>query len=258
MRRFANLTGARLLLMIVLSALIIFPFGCSKKENESEEITIGAILPLTGSAAIWGQNVKNGINLAVRKVNAGGGIDGKRIIVIYEDSRGLPNDAVMALNKIIATHNVPAILGEVASSCVLSMAPIAERRKVVLLSPGASNPEITYAGEYIFRNWHSDNLEGAYLAKVAYENLNMRRIGIVYVNNGYGRGLEKVFSRKFVYLGGNIATSEGFDQDATDFRSQLTRVKATDCDGIFLPGYPKEIPEVLKQAKELGINKQFL
>jgi branched-chain amino acid transport system substrate-binding protein len=213
---------------------------------------------LTGDAAVWGQNVKKGVTLALDEVNEKGGVKGKKIEVIYEDSEGLPNKAVTALNKLVDTNKVPAVIGDVASSAVLSMAPIAERRQVVLLSPGASNPDITNAGEYIFRNWHSDAAEGSYLAELAYKTLKMRLVGIIYVNNAYGKGLEDVFSKTFTQLGGKIVAAESFRQNDTDFRSQLTRMREFNPDGIFMPGYPKEMPEVLKQAKQLGIRKQFL
>ena len=238
-------------LIAILLVSTVLTLSCAKKEKE---IKIGAILPLTGDAAIWGQNVKKGIE----DVNNRGGVKGKKIRVIYEDSQGLPQNATSALHKLINADKVQAIIGEVASSSVLAMAPIAEKAKVVLLSPGASNLKITDAGEYTFRNWHSDACEGSYLAKTAYEKLNMRKMSIIYVNNAYGAGLEEVFSNEFRRLGGVILVSEGFEQNATDFRSQLTKIKDSQSNGIFMPGYPKEMPIVLKQAKELGIKARFL
>lgn len=233
--------------------------NCSKQPPaENGTINIGAVLPLTGSAAVWGQNVKKGMDLALDEVNNSGGVRGSRVVVYYEDSEGLPKNAVTAFTKLIDAHGVQATIGDVASSAVLSMAPVATQRKVVLLSPGASNPDISNASPFVFRNWHSDAQEGVYLAEIAYNKLGMRRVSIIYVNNGYGKGLEQVFTKRFSKLGGKIQTAEAFAQGATDFRSQLTRIKTSDCDGVFMPGYPQEMPEVLKQVKELGLAKQFL
>ena len=239
---------------LLLIALICL--SCGKKEEDV--IKIGAILPLTGSAAIWGQNVKKGIDLAVEEANENGGINGRKISLLYEDSQGLPKEAVTALQKLINRDKIQVVIGDVASSCVLSMAPIAEKNEVVLLSPGASNPDITNAGEYIFRNWHSDLAEGEFLAKYLFNTKKVNAVSVVYVNNGYGKGLEKIFKTTFENLGGKIETSESFEQGSTFFKSQISKLSSCKSNFVFLAGYPQEIPLLLRQAKEMGINKQFV
>ena len=246
------------LLAILASVVGLVWLLRARQHRRPSRIEIGAVLPLTGSAAVWGQNVKKGMDLALDQVNAAGGVRGRQLQVLYEDSEGLPRNSVSALTKLIDADGIQVAIGDVASSSVLSMAPIANARKVVILSPGASNPDISHAGPFVFRNWHSDAQEGVFLAEVAFNKLRMRQVSIIYVNNGYGKGLEEVFSKRFAEIGGKIRTSQAFDQGATDFRAQLTRIKSSGCDGIFMPGYPQEMPEVLKQAKELGITKQFL
>jgi branched-chain amino acid transport system substrate-binding protein len=138
------------------------------------------------------------------------------------------------------------------------MAPVAESEKVVLISPGASNPDISHAGEYIFRNFPSDALEGKVDADYAYQQLNWKQVAILYIKNAYGEGVYRVFKETFEKLGGTVVLEDSFDQGAIDFRGQLTKVKNTNVDGIFLPGYPDEMAKLLKQAQELGITKPFL
>jgi branched-chain amino acid transport system substrate-binding protein len=239
--------------VLTLSFLLI---QCSKQG--SEVVTIGAVLPLTGSGAIWGQNAKKGIDLALDEINSGGGVKGRKLEVIYEDSESLPKSAVSALRKLINAHHVHATITDIASSNVLAMAPIAESNKVVMLSPGASSPEITNAGEYTFRNWPSDALQGIYSAKIAYDKLKFRKVAIIYVNNAYGVGLKDVFTKEFNKLGGEVLITEAFKQEDTDYRMQLTKIKNIESDGIYIPGYPKEMALLLKQSKELGITKQIL
>ena len=244
---------------IVLTISLIFLLtlaGCGEQKPES--VTIGAVLPLTGSGAIWGQNAKKGIDLALDEINSAGGVKGTKIEVVYEDSETLPKSAVSAFRKLIDTHQIEVCIADIASSNVLAMAPIAESNKIVIISPGASSPEITGAGEYIFRNWSSDALQGVYSAKMAYNVLKFRKVAIVYVNNAYGVGLRDVFTKEFKKLGGEVLIAEAFKQEDTDFRMQLTKIKNANPDGIYLPGYPKEIPLLLKQAKELGLDKQIL
>ena len=230
--------------------LALFVVSCSKKE---ETIKIGTVLPLTGSAAVWGQNAKKGIELAFDELQKSNEAFAGKIEVIFEDSKSDPIEAVSAIKKLIDINKIQVVIGDIASSNVLAMAPIAEKSKVVLLSPGASNPQISSAGEYIFRNWQSDALEAKVDAQFAFKTLKYRKMAILYVNNAYGVGLESVFVEEFTKLGGAITISEQFKQESTDMRSQLNKIRSMKPDAIYLPGYPPEMAIILKQSKELGI-----
>jgi len=254
-----NLKPAQFLSLIMVAVLLSAGFllsGCEKKGPDV--FKIGSVLSLTGSASVWGENTKEGMELALEEIHASGGIKGKKIEIIYEDSQSEPKTAVAALRKVISTEKVPVVIGDIASSNVLAMAPVAESEKVVLISPGASNPDISHAGEYIFRNFPSDALEGKVDADYAYQQLNWKQVAILYIKNAYGEGVYRVFKETFEKLGGTVVLEDSFDQGAIDFRGQLTKVKNTNVDGIFLPGYPDEMAKLLKQAQELGITKPFL
>ena len=255
-----DITKTFILLVLLCSCVLVtfvFP-ACSKKQLESKEIKIGAVLPLTGSAAIWGENAKMGMELALAEINNASDLRGKKLRILYEDSQSLPSIAVSALQKLISTDHVTIVIGDIASSSVLAMAPIAEKQKVVLLSPGASNPDISYAGDYIFRNWQSDALEGDIDARFAYNKLQCRRVAILYVNNAYGTGLKDIFESVFQNLGGKIVISESFQQGDTDMRTQLRKIVDVNPELIYMPGYPSEMAIVLRQAREMGTNIQFL
>ena len=230
--------------------------GCRPKADGT--VKIGAVLPLTGSAAVWGQNAKMGMDLAVKEINSGSRLGGRRITIIYEDSQSDPRMATSALQKLITYHRIQVVIGDIASSSVLAMAPIAERSRVVLLSPGASNPDISNAGEFVFRNWQSDALEGDVDATFAWETLRWQRAAILYVDNAFGTAIQDVFTRKFRSLGGEIVSSEAFAQGGNDFRAQLTKLQSISADGLYLPGYPQEVALLLKQKQELGLRLSIL
>ncbi len=243
-----------IVVVVALVAIVIL----RSREQQPDTITIGAVLPLTGSAAIWGQNAKMGMDLALEEINDSGGIDGCSVVVLYEDSGSDPKSATSALQKLISTKNIQVVIGDIASSSVLAMAPIAERNKVVLLSPGASNPKISESGEFIFRNWQSDALEGEVDARYAYNTLKWRRVACLYVNNAYGSGLATVFSSSFTQLGGNVVAQESFQQGATDIRAQIAKISVSNADGLFMPGYPPEMALALKQMRETGLRLPIL
>jgi len=244
------------ILLVALSLTIagaVLP-GCQPKG----EIKIGTVFPLTGDAAVYGESLKNGIELAKEEINAKGGIKGRMINVIYEDDVNVPSTGVSAFRKLVETQNVPVIIGGAGSSVALALAPIANEEKVVLLSPTATAPALTQAGKYFFRTWPSDNYDGGYMAKFAFEKLGLRKVSILYVNNDYGLGIANVFKDDFTKLGGEILNSESYELGATDVRAQLTKIKAQNPEAIYLPGYFKEFSVILRQIRELGIKSKIL
>jgi branched-chain amino acid transport system substrate-binding protein len=243
--------------VIVIALAVITGAFLYMQPTEPGEIKIGAIAPLSGPAALYGEGMKRGIDLAVEELNANGGINGNKIQIVYEDSQIDPKLAVSAIQKLISVDKVPVVIGPMGSSEVLSVAPIAERKHVVVLSPTASTPEITNAGDYIFRNIPSDVYEGSETAKFAYQQLGFRKIAILYINNDYGVGLRDVFKRTFESLGGTITVAEAYEPGANDFRTQLTRIKDSEPEAIYSIAYKENI-QILKQIKELGIDAQIL
>jgi len=244
--------GVLILIIAALAVLLVV----TQTKRGPEEIKIGAILPLTGEAAKYGKSAKRGIDLALEEINAKGGIKGKKLTIIYEDSKGNPKEGVSAILKLITVHKVPAILGAMSSSVTLAIAPIAEENKIVLLSPASSSPKITHAGDYIFRNCYSDIYEGKKMAHYIYNETRYKKVAIIHINNDYGIGLREAFRDEFNKLGGKVVAVETYDFGATDFRTQLSKIKESDPDAIYIVGY-SEMGRLLVQAKELELRIPF-
>jgi len=241
MRRILSLS-----VIAALAAAVLF-FGCQR-----QPLNVGVILPLSGDAAKYGEEAKRGIDLAVTEAKD------VSVKTIFEDDQNTPAAAVSAFNKLVATSKVPIIIGPMTSSPAMAVAPEAEKDRVVILSPAASNPALTSAGDYFFRNWPSDVYEASAMAKYAAGNMGMKRVAVIGVTADYGTGLARVFSDAFRAAGGEIVVTESYDQGAKDFRAQLAKVKAVNPDGVYLPGYYAEIGPLLRQAKEVGLKSQFI
>lgn len=255
MRRFNIKFAIYGLVIVFLATVLAFNVGCSKK---SKEIKIGVINSLTGSGAPYCENLQNALLLAEKEINLSGGIKGRKIKLIMEDDKTSPTVAVSAMNKLVNVNKVPVIIGPASSSSVMACAPIANKTKTVLLSPGAASPNITEAGDFIFRNRASGAAEGIEIAKFAYKKLRLRKIAILYINTDYGPGFSKAFETQFTQLGGHIVGVETYDQGATDFRTQITKLKRLNPDGVYLVGVPIEAGNILKQSSEMGFTTQFL
>ncbi|MEW6419611.1 MAG: ABC transporter substrate-binding protein [Nitrospirota bacterium] len=247
---------ALVVISILIASLMVFSFGCAKKEEK--EIKIGAVLPLIGDGALYGVKEKEGIELAVAENNDSGGVKGKLIRMIFEDSKGEPATAVSALQKLITQDKVQIVIGDAFSSPTLAMVPIINKNKVILMSPTASSPKLSNSSEYFFRVWPSDVAEGAVAAEVAIQRLKLKKLAVLHGNNEYAIGLEDVFVDSIKKLGGEIVIIETYNEGDSDFRSQLTKIKKRSPEGIYLSGYAKEFSKILVQAKELNIKSRFI
>lgn len=245
-------------LCISILVLAFFPIGCSKKEPETKEIKIGCITPLSGENASYGCQTKEGIDLAVDEINAKGGIYGKNIVVTYEDDQANPGMATEAIQKLISSTKVKIIIGGFNSRCTLAMAPIAEKKKVVLISASSTSDDIKESGDYIFRIVPTNTAQGKTMADFAFDNLNAQSAAVLYVNDDYGITLKDGIISQFKTRKGVIKIVEAFNPNERDFRSQLAKIKATDIDVVFFPGLYQECGLILRQAREMGISLPFI
>lgn len=231
---------------ILLLSIMLFFSACDKK-NTLNKIKIGVILPLTGNLGEPGKRILNGIKLAEMNTNS--------YQLIIEDSMADPKKAITAIKKLIHQDNVKIIIGDMTSSCTLAIAPIAEKNKVILLSPGASSPKLTLAGDYIFRDWVSDGFEGKIIANYAYKNIG-KEASVMYINNDYGLGLSNAFSQEFKKLGGKLNIVSGYNPKMNDFKSMINKVLKSRI--IYLPGEPIPNGIIVKTLKEQGYTGQIL
>jgi branched-chain amino acid transport system substrate-binding protein len=232
---------------IIALCTMLLVCGCSKKSPETERMRIGVILPLTGDGASLGTDCRNGVELAVEESRGA-----MRIDVVYEDSQGKPDLAVSAFNKLKA-EGVRVIIGDLFSSPTLAIAPLADRSRILVLSPGASNPALSGMSKWVFRNYPSDNFEGQLIAKYIKEK-GFERAAVLYPTNDYGNGLKEVFAQSLKNLGGQVVLLEAYDESASDFRAILTKLSDKRADAIYLPGYYKAIAMIAVQARELGLS----
>ena len=223
----------------------------------TESVKIGWVGPLTGELANLGKDTLASTQIAVDEVNVAGGINGRKIELVTEDGKCNAKDGSVAANKLINVDKVAVMLA-MCSPEVNTAADMANTNKVVVLSSCASAPNVTDAGDYIFRTYPSDSFQGVYAANYAYNTLGKRKVAILAMQNDWGLGLEKVFKQKFESLGGQVVVLEEFYQESRDLRSQITKVKSSDAEMIYFPAFTESALAGLKQIKELGVNLPIL
>jgi len=245
--------------LIVLAAVLAArSYISSEKLPKEKVINIGSIQPMTGASASYGQKATEGISLALEDINAAGGINGRKMNIIYEDSQSQSALAVGALQKLVNVDHVSAVLVSPSSPETLAEAPIAENNQTVILAAGSAATSIRYAGDYVFRLKVSVDNEVEELMRLVYDELEARSICIIYVQNDYGESVSQAADEIFQKMGGKVLRNDGFMLENTDFRVQLMKAKLANPDTIVLIGWPKNMGNLLKQAKELGVEKRFV
>ncbi len=264
MSKFLTSTIGRSIGFLAALALVA---GCTKKTDTSgtdttsgsDEIVVGEVLSMTGNEATFGSSTNSGTKLAVEEINAAGGIKGKKVRVITLDNQGKPEEAATAVTKLITQNKVIAVLGEVASSRSLAMAPIAQQYKIPMVSPSSTNPKVTEVGDNIFRVCFIDPFQGKVMAKFASEQKYKKVAVLRDVKNDYSVGLADVFVEEFKKLGGTIVIDQSYSAGDIDFKAQLTAIKAKAPEAIFVPGYYTDVGLIALQAKkDVGLKVPLL
>lgn len=254
MAKNTNILG-RVIGIVIIAVIIIGAFWIFTLK-ETGTIKIGLIAPLSGDTAIYGTASRGGAEIAIEEINNAEGVNGRKLEVVYEDGKCNGKDAATAANKLISIDQVLVIFGTICSAETLAIAPIAESNKIVLLSAASSAPSITEAGDYIFRTWPSDSLQGKEMAEYIYSK-GIKKVAIVNMNSDYPVGLANVFKETFIQLGGEVLISETYESTAKDFRTQLTKIKAKNPEAIYIIPYTAEAGILVKQIKELGIKAEL-
>jgi branched-chain amino acid transport system substrate-binding protein len=235
------------------------PEGTPPPPAASDTLLLGVATSLTGGQATFGVSTRNGIELALKEANEAGGVKGKKLTVRVYDNQGKPEEAAQAVTRLINQDRVILILGDVASSNSLAMAEKAQAAGVPMISPSSTNPTVTEKGDYIFRVCFIDPFQGFVMAKFARENLKLSKVAVLQDNkSAYSIGLTDVFTRKFTEMGGKITGVESYSQGDTDYRAQLTAIKKTQPEAIYVPGYYSEVGVIARQARELGLKVPLL
>lgn len=240
--------------IIVIVVIILLVTNTNK--NDTGPIKIGFISPLSGEVATYGDPVKNGVEIAVEEINAKGGIKGRPLEVIYEDGKCSNKDATSAAQKLINIDKVKVIIGMICSGELLSAAPIAESAKVILIGQGSS-PDVTNAGDYIFRTFPNDELVGTVLVEQMTKN-NIKTVALLSGSNAYTTGLKTNFESKIKGTQISIVANESYTDSTKDFRSLLQKIKAAKPDAIFINTQTgADGARAAQQARDLGITSPF-
>ncbi len=258
MKKWKKYATAALAAMVCASVMA----GCGgkKEEAKSNEIKIGASFELTGNVANYGKAILSGAKMAFDEANAKGGVLGKKIVVVESDNKSEPSESGNSVTKLVTQDKVVAIIGPATSGCVAAGAPITEGNKIPHIAPSATAPGITVDNNgkvrpFMFRACFIDPFQGQVMATFASNSLKVKNVAILLDSSSdYSKGLAQVFQETLEKAGGTIVAKEAFLSKDLDFKASLTKIKATNPEAVYVPGYYEEVSKIIKQAREIGLD----
>jgi branched-chain amino acid transport system substrate-binding protein len=251
------MTTTRLWLKAIFLLGLGLCFMAASGVQAADPIKIGSVLRLSAGAED-GLPAKRGVELAVAAINKAGGINGRKLEVIFEDEKDSPTNAVNAVQKLINVDKVVAIIGPMTSGAALAAAPSANEAKIPMITPTATSPKVSGAGPYIYRGCSRIDKQAEALTKYIAETYKPKTVGVLYSNEPYGKGCNDVFGKYFEQLGIKVVATESFMRGAKDFKAQLTNLKAANPDILFIPGYYQETAPAAVQARQLGLKQRIV
>lgn len=249
----------------LLAVGLISIFGCQPQDKSTgqtqrapKELKVAVAAPYTGGSAAFGEMIRRGAELRETEINESGGINGMTLTLVFEDDAGKDAEASLVAERIASNLQILAVVGHFNSSCSLAGKPIYQRAGIVELSPGSTNVTVCEGSDWTFRNLYRDDFQGKFIAQYIDKILtDIQSVAVFFDNDDYGRGLRNAFVAESEKIGLNLVASEAYDRDNTDFKAQLTSIKAKNPGAIFISGLYSEAGLIVKQAREAGITAQF-
>ena len=257
-------------LLGVLSLVLILSLlaGCTSKpasnQANSDTIKVGVNYELSGDVATYGQNLSDGVLLAIEEINKNGGVLGKQIQPIKVDNKSEDTESANVSTRLVTRDKVVALLGPATSGNTKAAIPAATQNKIPLISASATADDVTVDSngnvrEYVFKTCFSDSFQGVMMAEFALKDLGFKNAAILADSTSdYAKGLSKAFKETFTSQGGKVLTEEAYQAKDTDFKAVLTNLKGLNPEVLFVPGYYEEVGLIVRQARELGLNVPIL
>jgi len=243
--------------MLALSALIMSgaAFTSAALAQGKETLKFGLAMPLSGSQALYGADQVKAAQWAVADINAKGGVNGKQLEMIVVDTQADPQLGINAVKRLTSVDKVPVFI-TAWSSVVKAVAPIANREKILELSVGANSPDIAKLGDYVYTTFPLAEVDVSALAKYTYTSLGKKTSAVMYINNDSGVEGAAIYKSVFEKAGGKVVAYEAYDAKATEFTGALLKVKASNAEMIHIQGLVADLPQVIAQMRQLGLQQR--
>ncbi len=247
---------------LFVAAFGLGSWACKPKENV---VKIALAVPLTGDIGAVGQGIRRAVEMAIDESNNSKTLPFKVALAVYDD-RADPKEAVNVANQIVSDPSVAGVIGHFNSGCSIPTAPLYARAGLIVLSPAASNPQLTLQQlspqwkwpKTVFRVNTTDDIQGAFAGDFVWRKLQAKTVSVIHDKTAYGQGIAEEFQKKFTALGGQVLSFDGVQVGDKDFKALLTRIKGENPEVLYFGGIYNEGGLLVRQAREIGLKAVFL
>lgn len=240
--------------LFTLCASTLLAGGIASSAWAQDTISVGAVLPLTGPSATVGEDMRRGIEMGVDHVNANGGVLGKKLSVIVEDTGNNPTSALTAARKLATVDKVHAVLGEFSSSITLPVGQYLAKEKVIHMNIGSSSNKIRELGDTSFTLIGLEAAANKFAAQDVWD-LGYRNVAVITPNNAYGQGVAEGFREEFEAKGGTIVAEVLYTGGQSTYRRELQQLARANPEAYVYTAYGHESAVINREAKELGLRE---
>lgn len=231
----------------------------AQAQVSTDPIYIGVSGPLTGDRAQYGAQWKKGFDMALQEINAAGGVLGRKLEYIFEDSQSDPKQSVVIAQKFVADPRIIVELGDFSSTASMAASQIYQRGGLVQFGFTNSHPDFTYAGgDYTWSTSITQNQASPALADFAVKTLGLKKLAVFQLNNDWGKSTNELFTKRVQELGAEVVTSQSYLDTEKDFRSAITTVRDANPDGIILISYQADGALIAQQLRQAGLNQPLV
>jgi branched-chain amino acid transport system substrate-binding protein len=223
-------------------------------QTSGDPVLLGVSGPLTGPQAQYGTLWKQGFDLALEKINAEGGIKGQPLAYTFEDSQNDPRQSIAIAQKFISDPAIVVEVGDFSSTASMAASPLYQRGGLVQFGFTNSHPDFTKTGDYMWSSSISQSQEQRVMADYAIDRLGLKKIAVLHLNTDWGTTAKNIFVEEAKKHGAEVVATEGYLPDEKDFRATLTRIKASNPDGLLLESYYSDGALLVRQIREAGID----
>lgn len=238
---------------MIITILLGFLIGVGPLAAEEKPIYIGILAPITGTQAVMSEDLITGSRLAQEEINAAGGVLGRRLELIIEDTETRPAPGMDAARKLGGVDRVPVISGGFSSGVALPIAKYLQERGIVGVFQPPTSPLFREVGSYIFLTNVLDNYKGKVIAEFAVEDSGKKKFGLMFPNNAFGIMLMKETIKNLERLEAEIVSEVVYELNQVDYKAELQRLFAKDPEVVIGTWYAKEGLVTVKQAYEMGL-----
>lgn len=257
MRKFKRLFSLSLVTLVTVAAVASCAGKAPTAGGDKKVFTLGGSGPLTGDAASYGISVKQGAEVAIAEINEAGGVNGMEFALNYLDDEAEAQPAISAYNKLM-DEGVDVILGNVTSGSTIAITELTKEDGILQLTPSGSALDCTKY-DNAFRICFTDPLQGVTMADFTVNTLGYKNVALLYdVASDYSKGMADAFIAQLEANGGTIVANESFTSGDVDFNTQLTNIKASNADVLFIPAYYQDVASILNQAAQQELNLPFI